>query len=170
MSILSDIGTKIGNAFKLDRDRLDTLENYTSLENISFWAWADGGFTTTALHTPIIFSSTVSNNGNDYNPANGRFTVSKAGTYNFDGMLLYRQSSNNTPGEWYFSLNGNNIGNRGNCYAGGAGASDAHFPASSNLIINLNVGDYIEMKIHSVGSGNFYYGEKLGHFSGNILK
>lgn len=152
----------------LDALRIDTGGRVTTPYQPAFWAFNNGGVSQGATGF-VNFSAALANTGNHYSTTTSRFTAPVAGAYCFDGMLLFR--SNNVAGssEWSFTVNGTNVSGRGMAYAT-AQYPSGHIPASSQLIVGLNAGDYVQMYIHYIAANTDYYtGEKLAHFSGYLI-
>lgn len=85
--------------------------------------------------------------------------------------MLWRQTNDTGSGEISLGLNGSNISGRGLAYTYGGAANDFHDQTFVRAILNLAAGDYVTGWIHSSGNstGNWYYGDGLGHFSGYLL-
>ena len=129
----------------------------------------------TSGNTDVVFNDELIDNGNNYNPSNGRFTASIAGTYYF-GVNLYVGFSVTAVRVMHSTFNKN-----GSTYAAadlfGGTNSDAgthyHPTGSSGMLIDLNVNDYVTFNLGSLsvtGSGNtFLYGTNGTRFFGYLV-
>ena len=120
--------------------------------------------------TAIPFSVEFTDNGNNYNSTNGRFTAPVTGRYYFFASVLHRMSSSSGSGEISFYKNGANVNSRGLGYAGGGTLDDDHDQVSISMIISLAAGDYVTVGVYSISSGqDFYSASGLSHFGGYLI-
>ena len=129
----------------------------------------------TSGNTDVVFNDELIDNGNNYNPSNGRFTASIAGTYYF-GVNLYVGFSVTAVRVMHSTFNKN-----GSTYAavdlfgGVSNAAGTHYhpTGSSGMLIDLNVNDYVTFNLGSLsvtGSGNtFLYGTNGTRFFGYLV-
>ena len=126
-------------------------------------------------NTDVVFNDELIDNGNNYNPSNGRFTASIAGTYYF-GVNLYAGFSVTAVRVMHSTFNKN-----GSSYAtvdlfgGVSNAAGTHYhpTGSSGMLIDLNVNDYVTFNLGTLsvtGSGNtFLYGTNGTRFFGYLV-
>ena len=120
--------------------------------------------------TAIPFSVEFTDNGNNYNSTNGRFTAPTTGRYYFFASALHRMASAAGSGEISFYKNGANVNSRGMGYAGGGTLDDDHDQVTISMIISLAAGDYVTVGVYAISSGqDFYTQAGLAHFGGYLI-
>jgi len=119
------------------------------------------------------FETELVDSNADFDPSNGRFTAPVDGKYEFHFAALHRTlNSGGGSGELTFYKNGNNLSQRSFGYSniGSGGSSSDHQHLTIHGIFALSAGDYIDVRIHSITSGqDFYFHQGLGYFSGKLL-
>jgi len=139
---------------------------------VCFYAYrSDDGSSTTTTNSAIPFNNVNINRGSGYNTSTGRFTVpaGAGGIYEFCGSLLFRSNGVTGNGEWYFALNGSNIGTRGFVYVVNP-SSNGHTPCFSTVMLSLSAGDVVDMRCNVISaSTDYYFGGGLGHFQGKLI-
>lgn len=145
-----------------------TDQGYVSSPNIpAFYVYRSGSANISSGNFP--FSEVRLNNGNHYNTSNYRFSAPIKGIYCFLATALHRQSSTNGSAEITFFKNDAAINSRGFGYSYfGQTSANYHEQVFISLTIDLEPGDYITFGIHA-NSGDWYYGDNLGYFSGHLL-
>lgn len=170
-STIGNIGFYTGNSTD-HKMKIHTSGIITKPYQPAFSAYGPGGGPNTRTTGAFNgFSLTRSNRGGHYNTSTGRFTAPIAGLYEFVFSLLWRQSSDTASGEISLGVNGSNISSRGIAYTYAGAANDFHDQTVVRAVLSLNAGDYVTGWIHSSGAstGNWYYGDGLGFFSGHLL-
>ena len=145
-----------------------TDTGYVSTPNIpAFYAYRSGGYAIESGNFP--FNEVRLNNGNHYDTLTYRFSAPIKGIYCFLATALHRQFTTNSSAEITFFKNDATINSRGFGYSYfGQTSSNYHEQVFTSLTIDLEPGDYITFGIHS-NSGDWYYGDNLGYFSGHLL-
>lgn len=131
---------------------------------------SDNNQSATSTGVALVFNTTKVNNGGGFDTSTGRFTVPAGanGIWEFHAQLLYRDSGGNI--EWSFYKNGGNLNSRGVVYANQAASYSPHIPMHSTMMLDLAVGDVIDVRMTTCASGvNAYYGGGLGHFAGWLI-
>lgn len=149
---------------------IDTSGRITTPFQPIFYAYQTGSAAGTALGAfTNQFNTTLINVGNCYSTSTGRFTAPIAGNYRFDAKFLARHSGAVGALEFTFYRNGSNIVGRSFCYTYVTAASD-HDVMYANLYITLAVNDYIQVGFTVLSAGtDYYYGENLSSFSGQLI-
>ena len=115
------------------------------------------GTGTTILHT-IDFHDI----GNNYNPANGRFTAPVAGVYYFGAQAISGSASTNSEQNLKFMKNGNGV-----CDARARSYTESSLHLKT--VIQLAVGDYMDVRVgagsvYAISTG--YHNQFMGHLIG----
>lgn len=135
-----------------------------------FYAYQTGAASGTALGAfTTQFNTTLINTGSCYSTSTGRFTAPISGTYRFEARMLARQQGTNGSLEFTFYKNGSNIVGRSSCYTYVVGAID-HDNMYASVFLTLSQNDYVQVGFTVVNAGtDYYYGENLASFSGQLI-
>ena len=126
---------------------------------------------TTGGATPgsdVIFNIVQRNNGNHYNPANGRFTAPVDGHYQFNFNLMVQYT--NPAGEYRFAIYVNGVGNGGHRFIYQKPASGFWYTMSGSGLIYLTAGQYVTLRFESGQAGSAVYTDaNYSSFSGALI-
>ena len=135
----------------------------------AFWAYQFGGAAVNNETTAIGFNSALVNNGGHYSGNTGRFTAPVTGNYCFHAGGLHRRNTGNGTLELTFYRNNSNLSGRGMGLTFLSAAS-LEITQRIHTIVNLSASQYVTFGIHAINSvTDFYYGERLGNFSGFLI-
>ena len=158
-------GASFGQALSID-----SVGRVTTPFQPIFYAYQTGALNGTALGPfTTQFNTTLVNIGSCYSTSTGRFTAPVAGTYRFDGRFLARQQGTNGPLEFTFYKNGTNVVARSCCYTFVSAGGD-HDNMFASIYLTLAVNEYVQIGFTVVNGGtDYYYGENLASFSGQLI-
>lgn len=114
-----------------------------------------------AAHQPIVFGTVLTNIGNYYNNTTGVFYVPIAGTYQFFVNIL-SEADNNIETE--LVVNGNMMAE---IYSG---AGKYHGAGSNLVIVRLNQGDNVWVKVHAAFSSDMAVHCCWSTFTGMLIR
>ena len=162
--------TKPDNGELAVRMTIDSAGRMTTPYQPIFYTYQTAAASGTALGVfTTQFNTTLVNIGSCYSTSTGRFTAPVAGTYKFDGRFLARQQGTNGPLEFTFYKNGTNVVARSCCYTSVSGSGD-HDNMFASIYLTLAVNDYVQIGFTVVNGGtDYYYGENLASFSGQLI-
>ena len=106
----------------------------------------------------VVFDSTITNIGSNYNTSNGRFTAPVAGMYQFNMQVLFESLSNGNQCECTMFVNGGgtyNFGPRVKYQADYTGW-DGYVSLIGTISIYLNASDYVQVAQQSGGTRTIY--------------
>jgi len=154
-----------GTSFSVDtagRVQMPFQPVFYAYQTASLFGSALGVFTTQ-------FNATLVNTGSCYSTSTGRFTAPIAGTYRFEAKMLARHSSSTGALEFTFYKNGSNVVGRSFCYTSVSATGD-HDNMYASAYLTLSQNDYIQVGFTVVNAGtDYYYGENLASFSGQLI-
>ena len=156
---------------------IDAYGHVLTPRNSRFYAISNTGSTDTGDGATGKISNQLEalylDDNDDYNSSLGRFTAPVDGAYEFHFAALHRTlNSGGGSAELTFYKNGANLSQRSFGYSniGTGGSSGDHQHHHIHGIFNLTAGDYIEVYIYSMSSGQDYYVHQgLAYFSGKLL-
>ena len=133
-----------------------------------FFVYRNGGVTTTAATTALVFTAADVDNGGHYSGNNGRFTAPVTGFYAFHAQGLHRKLNGNGTVEPTFFQNNGNVSGRGMGFSHMTDTDEQ--TCRIHMVHQLNSSQYVTHGLHTINSvTDYYYGERLGNFSGYLL-
>jgi hypothetical protein len=133
-----------------------------------FFVWRSGGYTVNNSTTALVFTSSDVDNGGHYSGNNGRFTAPVTGYYAFHAQGLHRKINGNGTVEPSFYQNNGNVSSRGMGFSHMTDTDEQ--TCRIHMVHQLNSSQYVTHGVHSINSvTDYYYGERLGNFSGYLL-
>ena len=133
-----------------------------------FNAHRNGGNFVNSELTAIPFNGTDINNGGHYSTSNYRFTAPVNGSYAFHARGLHRKQNGNGTVEPTFYQNNGNTSNRGQGFS--HMIDSAEQVTNVHIVRAMNAGQYMTHGVYLINSvTDYYYGERLGGFSGYLL-
>ena len=134
----------------------------------AFVAHRNGGNFVNSELTAIPFNATDANNGSHYSTGNYRFTAPVNGHYAFHAQGLHRKINGNGTVEPTFYQNNGNTSNRGQGFS--HMVNTAEQVTTIHIVRYMNAGQYMTHGVHLINSvTDYYYGERLGTYSGYLL-
>ena len=128
---------------------------------------AGGNFRNSEI-VALPFNGTDINNGGHYSTSNYRFTAPVNGSYAFHGQGLHRKINGNGTVEPTFYQNNGNTSNRGQGFS--HMIDSAEQVTNIHIVRAMNASQYMTHGISYINSvTDYYYGERLGGFSGYLL-
>lgn len=132
----------------------------------AFSAWMNNANYSVTTPVAVLWNNVTSNIGSCYSTSTGRFTAPIAGMYFFSWQLLARNVISGARTSLYknSALFGTS---NAQTYSEG---SNIQTMASASCIVPLSAGDYVEIRVWTGGSGDFY-GDSNSHnsFSGHQI-
>ena len=155
-----------------ERMRIDSSGRVTMPYQPAFRAFRSSSVSV-ATSGVVVFDSTSTNIGSNYNTSNGRFTAPVAGMYQFNMQVLLESLSNGNQCECSMFLNGGgtyNFGPRVKYQADYTGW-DGYVSLIGTISIYLNASDYVQVSQQSGGTRTIYgnAGGVWSTFSGFLI-
>jgi hypothetical protein len=133
-----------------------------------FFVYRNGGYTVNSETNAIVFTAADANNGSHYSGSNGRFTAPVTGFYAFHAQGLHRKINGNGSVEPTFYQNNGNVSGRGMGFSHMVDTGEQ--TCRIHMVHQLNSSQYVTHGLHTINSvTDYYYGERLGNFSGYLL-
>jgi hypothetical protein len=153
-----EISVSDGTSF-LERMRIDSAGRVTMPFQPAFLAQAQNADITFSSPTTIPWPQIQFNRGGHYSSATNRFTAPVAGAYFFSFTV---NGITSAADRTYILINGATI--NGIQTRGSASLPDYHYTTMA-IVVNLNVGDYVEVAVLSGAVNTFL----ANHFSGYLI-
>jgi hypothetical protein len=123
----------------------------------AFYAWDNS---TSRSGTTLTFDSTTYNTGSHYNTSTSRFQTPVAGTYIFAAVIAHDVA--NTLADVYYSFYVDGVFNRD--ILEGTDAHDAHHEQHAVYIVQLNAGQYVDIRARSNTNITFINGNHGAYY------
>ena len=120
-----------------------------------------------AINTSIVFNVAYVNRGNHFNTSTGTFTAPVAGAYHFTYSTIKDAGSTNEIGRFVLAKNGV-VMNGGRELRLDLGQEYGD-NGSQVWIINMNAGDYVNIKVGSSSNSSNYGGVAYNGFTGYLI-
>ena len=130
--------------------------------DIGFTAIISHHLSSLSARSPIVFDSLISNIGSGYDVQTGTFIAPVPGTYQFFTTIMSENSNDYIETE--IVKNGSQLVE---LYSGG---STGHDSSSNMVIVYLQKGDHVWVRVHGANSNTFKIHGGFSTFSGYLLR